>query len=248
MLSPLQVIESLGSSTTSVFNAVDHFRRESIPLTKLQNEQAIADIIGSDDLPNYSNIKEASLFFLYVVQETIVSFRSGDIPDMNNIWANAQFRCKAFIAENPWSIKEYASDESINEDGVRLKKGAKKDMAEALYNELNDGTNERTVIINAFINDLEMTKAGATTYFHNLKKKFGFNAPANTTPTRKKSTVTSTKKVSTKKVSKGQIAQTIYQEMAGSSKSDIVERIAKEANTSKAGANTYYCAAKKGSK
>ena len=95
-----------------------------------------------------------------------------------------------------------------------------------------------------------MTKAGATTYFHNLKKAHGYKAPKEESIAKtanKKSGATSIARPASKGrgPSKGAVAKTIYAEMKGQPKEAIINTIIQKTGTSKAGANTYFCAARK---
>lgn len=254
MQTPLEVIGSFGAPTDSYINATRYFQEEHNPLRKNEHEKAIAEIVGADEVPTYSNDKESRLFFLYTVQETVRAYQSGEIPDMGEVWEEVNRRAKKFIVQNPWSVKEYRVDDE--EDGTstlrpkRKKKGAKGQIAEDVYLRLNDGNNDRNTIIQAMIDEAEMSKAGATTYFHNFKKKHGFSGPKTERKKREKKAETSTpvKTEGRKKrsgPSKGQIAESVYLEMVGAEKKDIIAKIVEKTGTTPAGANTYYCAAKK---
>lgn len=250
MQTPLKIIESYGAPTDSYIGAISYLKQEMrVPFTKEEYERNIAELLDVDTVPSYSNEKEAALYFHYLVQETIRVYMDGKIPEMDVVWDEVNRRAKEFIAEAPWSIKDYSTTETADGEKPKRKKGAKKEAAEALYKKLNDGSNDRNTIIDAFISELNMSKAGATTYFHNLKKKHGYAGPK-TAPKRKKKAA-SPKKPAAKKVakkkgpSKGKVAESIYIKMKGATKKDVIARIIKETGTSPAGANTYYCAAKK---
>ena len=103
MKSPLQIIEELGAPTHSYIKAVQFFTDYDGPVySKEEFEQNIADIIGSEEVPSFSNQKESRLFFMYAVQETVRAFLGPDIPDMDQVWDTAVTRARNFIAENPW--------------------------------------------------------------------------------------------------------------------------------------------------
>lgn len=251
MQTPLEVIGSFGAPTDSFITATHFFQHERGPLKKDQYEKTIAEIVGADDVPSFTNEKESRLYFLYTVQETVRAYQNGEVPDMADVWEEVNRRAKKFIIENPWSIKDYGG---VDDDGVdipgkpkRKKKGAKGQLAEEIYLRLNNGNNDRPTIIQALIDEAEMSKAGATTYFHNFKKKHGFSGPKTERKKREKKTAP-LKKVEGKRrtgPSKGQVAEEVYLEMVGSDKKDIIAAIVEKTGTTPAGANTYYCAAKK---
>lgn len=249
MRTPLEVIADFGVSTTSFIRAIQDFNDPDRPinLTKAQYEQGIADIIGGDHPPSYHNEKEARLYFLYTVQETIRAFQT-DIPDMDQVWEEAQRRTLALIDRQPWAIKDYGTEPTSDnpDDPPKKKKGAKKEQAESLYQKMNDGLNDRPAIISALMEEVGLSKPGATTYFHNLKKQFGFSGPD--TPKRKvKDPVKKADNFTTKQVkkaikkSKAAIAREVYDELKGQPKDEIINEIKNRARTTAAGANTYYC-------
>lgn len=261
MRTPLEVIAGYGVSTTSYIRAIQQFNDldHSIILKKEQYEKGIADIVGGDHPPSFSSEKEARIYFLYVIQETIRSFSQGTIPEMDHVWEDAQRRAKQMIINQPWAVKDYCADDEgepkLDAAGnPKKRKGAKKDEAEALYKRMNDGNNDRTAIIAALIDEVGMSKAGATTYFHNLKKQFGFSGPKTEKPKRQRKTqIPSERSLSkpTKNVSrkggptKAEIAKQIYTSLRGRSKEDVIAEIIAKTGTSKAGANTYYCSCKR---
>lgn len=256
MRSPLEVIAGYGLSTSSYIQAIRQFNDLDNPviLNKKQYETAIAEIVGSDTPPSFSNEKESRIYFLYVVQETIRAF-GHSVPSMEDVWVEAQRRAKNMIESQPWAIIDYAAERNetpkIDAAGKpKKRKGAKKAEAEALYRELNDGNNDRLKLIEALMSQVGLTKGGATTYFHNMKKRFGFKGPevkkikqrkeksGPVAPPRKKT-------LARKGPTKAEIAGSVYNEMKSESKEKIIEEIIKRTGTTKAGANTYYCSCKK---
>lgn len=259
---PLGVIESFGAPTSSYLGAVNYFRYDRWEefqkpnLSQDQMEQGIADIIGIESPPRFDNPKEAELYFLYTVQETVRAFLGPDVPDMADVWEQVQQNASKLIKNNPWSIKDYSdyqpTDKEPKLDATgkpKKKKGVKKQMAKEIYFRLNDGTNDRLAIIGAFINDIGMSKAGATTYFHDMKAEYGYLGPK-TKKVRKKKAVTESAPQSEVKPkrkgrsgpSKAEIARQIFNEMHGRDKQEIKDEIIRRTGTTPAGANTYVCA------
>lgn len=254
MQTPLEIIAGYGVSNTSIIRAIQDLNDPDRPITfrKEQYERNIADIIGLQQAPSFSNEKEARIYFLYTIQETIRAFQSG-IPDMEDVWDDVLLRAKRMIENQPWAIKDcLVEDDGEPKLGAagnpKKRKGAKKDEAEALYRRMNDGNNTRPQIIAALVEEVGLSKPGATTYFHNLKKQFGFSGPEAPKPERKKrerAVRKHAKPMDHKKPSKISIARSIFQEMKDEPKERILEAIMEKANTSRAGANTYYCACRK---
>jgi hypothetical protein len=255
MRTPLEIIADYGVSTTSYIQAIQQFNNIDHPIVmeKSQYEESINEIIGGDTPPTFSSDKEARIYFLYVVQETIRAFGQGIIPDMADVWVEAQRRAKIMIQEQPWAIKEY-NTETTGEPKLdaagnpKKRKGAKKVEAEALYKRMNDGQNDRNAIIDALIADVGLSKPGATTYFHNLKKQFGYAGPEPVKKKAKKKLSAPSTPKSTKKVirpSKSEQARRIYTDLRGRPKEEVIAQIIKQTGTSPGGANTYYCSCKK---
>lgn len=252
MRTPLEIIGDYGVSTTSYLRAIQEFNgildEDPILLRKEEYEEKIAEIVGGDHPPRYRNEKEARIYFLYVVQETIRAFQT-DVPEMSDVWEDAQARAKKMIEEQPWSIKEYFTEDSgepkLDAAGnPKRRKGAKKEEAEALYVKMNDGKNDRPSIIAALVDEVGLSKAGATTYFHNLKSKFGFAGPK-TEKKKRKPKVKADPKPKTEKKKRGptkkQQAVEIYTRLKGQPKDVVMAEIMQQTGTTKAGANTYYC-------
>ena len=257
MNTPLEIITSYNVPTSSYIRAIQTLNDADCPIlfSKEQYEKNIAEIIGAEIAPTFSSEKEARIYFLYTVQETIRAFNfSASIPDMESVWKNIQLRASKLIQEQPWLVKDYSADTDgepkVDAAGNPVRrKGAKKEECEILYQQLNDGVNTRVDIIASLMEEVGMTKPGATTYFHNMKKKFGFSGPA-PIKTKRKRDATPPKESKhvpskVKKISKSKIAEQVFKEMIGCDKNEVLDEIVKRANTSRAGANTYYCACKK---
>lgn len=252
MKTPLEIIADFGADTNSYIAAVQYLSAKT--LTKEQYEQGIADIVGAEHCPTFSNEKEARLYFLYVVQETVRAFGTGDVPEMSDIYVESVRRARKFISNNPYVIKDYQPRNAplnVNPHKTSHKKGDKKRQALSIYKSMNNGVNTRDDIIKTLMEKVDMTKAGATTYFHAMRKEHGFSGPAS--PRKPKATkepkVITVKAPKGKKkingMTKGAIARQVYTEMSGKPKADVIAEIVKRAQTTKAGANTYFCACKK---
>lgn len=255
---PIEIIAGYGAPTDS-FNAAIRFFNNKGMMTERQYASGIKELLGADDVPSFKNEKEARIVFLYVVQETLrVYIEDNIVPDMAAVWEEVIDRSSVFLAKNPWSIKTYGTvNGETKVDAVGLpkkKKGKKKEMAIDIYCRMNDGTTERGTIIQAFMDEIGMTKAGATTYFHNMKKEYGFRGPK-TQRGRKPNSTTTTTATPTEpgkrgrkpegKMSKAKIAEQVYLRMKGQPKKEILAVIVEESGTTPAGANTYYCMWKK---
>jgi len=133
--------------------------------------------------------KEARTIAMYLVEYTMLesigtdkvcTFEQVDLPDPETIppldpqalLAKATTKALAYIEENPWVFAVAEDDEpKLDAQGKpKRKKGAKQEEAARIYQEVEGG--EKKVIIERFMAELDMSKAGATTYFYNMRKKF----------------------------------------------------------------------------
>jgi hypothetical protein len=76
------------------------------------------------------------------------------------------------MTENSWIFAEPEDVPKMDSAGnPKRKKGAKQEEAARIYSEnKSDG---KAKIIELFMSELDMSKAGATTYFYNMRKKLG---------------------------------------------------------------------------
>lgn len=256
MKAPLEVLEEFSIPTYSFIAAITHLSNIEEKRgwwRQDEYEKFTAEVIGLTSHPQFENQRTARLYFHYAVQETVRAFvnAAGELPDMEEVWVDVERRVREFIVANPWSVKEFNGEQTDENGNTKPKKGEKKEQALSLYRKMNDGKTTRTQIITSLIEEVGMTKAGATTYFHNLKKEYGFSGPKEERRKRAKK-VSISKSVKRAKKDKGpskaSIAEKIYLEMRDAEqfgKADIITRIVEEAGTTPAGANTYFCAARK---
>lgn len=242
MKTPLQVIADFGCPTHSYIAAMQHFGdREDLSIE--QYRAGIQEVVGLTELPETESYHFAKVLFLYVVQETIRAYLTGIVPDMAEIYVHAISRTYEYIKSNPWAVTRFNImhglldvEETNPETGVvtiTKPKQAKKDVTERIFKEFKARGASRQDIIDTFILETGMSKAGATTYFHSLKKTLGF-----------KESDTDEKKL-IKVESKQDLAERVYQESQDKSKPAMIALFIEKLGTSKLGAQTYYYACKK---
>lgn len=180
MQTPLEIIAGLGAPTDSCIKAIAHLKHERNPLSKHQAEQHIAAMLVSVDVPSYSTEKEANLRFLYLVQETLRLHNEGKVLEMDKVWDEANCRADQFIAEQPWSIKDYNEPNRKStvkpttkpEKKGRKKKGPSKGkVAEEIYLKMKDA--DKADVLKEIVKVTGTTPAGANTYYCAAKKKHG---------------------------------------------------------------------------
>jgi hypothetical protein len=231
MKTPLQIISDYGCPTDSFIDAIHHFSSRE-DLSHEQYVKGIKDIVGLDDLEDMSYVMVRTLF-LYLVQETIRANMNNIIPDMDTLFVECVNKATKHITENPWAVMRFTTQTTCNEDddSVQISRGGKKEITERLFKELKAKGASRSDIISAFEESTGMSKAGATTYFHALKKEFGFIEKKNG------------EKVP-KKESKQAIADRLYQQAEDKSKENLIPLFAEQLGTTKLGAQTYYYSCK----
>jgi hypothetical protein len=179
MLNPLTIINRLNISTNNHIDAVQDAKALYWKTPK-QFRQGIVDLV--DDAIDTTTIddKHVRHLFYYLIQNFVKT--KDEVP------LNIQAIVKTSLADTDrlmgriyggdlhylLHLEEYGGD-VINQDGTTThtssgRKGQKKDKAAVLYAESKD-TLSRHQIIDLFMKELSMSKAGATTYFYNLVKK-----------------------------------------------------------------------------
>ena len=240
MKPPLKIISEYGCSTDSYVAAIQFLTQQDVD--KSEYERRVQEIIGLPEPPECESWFSARVLFLYVIQETIREFNTGLIPLMEDIYHIAVERATNYIENNPWNETRFNIehglkdvDDDVLEGGpiISTKKGAKKDVTERLFKDLKSTGASRQKIIDAFVEQVGMSKAGSTTYFHALKKEFGFSERENPE--------TETPKVE----SKQDLAERLYKQSADKSKATIIALFTDKLGTSKLGAQTYFYACKK---
>ncbi len=241
MKTPLQIIADYGCPTNSAIFAIKHLSERN-DLTYDEYKKGIQDIIGLSEPPEIASYFEAKVLFRYIIQETINAYNAGLIPIMESVFLVARIKSEQYMEANPWSETGFnvahgltERDEIDPETGelVPIKqKGAKKEVTEQLFKKMKSNGHSRQDIIEAFIAETGMSKAGATTYFHALKKEFGFKEVAGETK-------------SNKPESKQELAERLYQESPDKSKPTMITLFTEKLETSKLGAQTYYYSCKK---
>ena len=176
MKDPISIIADLGVPTESFSAAIHHFY-DRVDFSKDRYESLIAEIIGLDNPPTFESIKEAKLYFLYTIQETVRAFNTGTVPDMDDLWDAIVVKTKTMIARSPWSIKEYdtyaTGEPKLDAMGKpKPKKGAKKELARQVYLDNNHRTMKRKEWIELLMEKVGLSQGGASTYYANLKKEY----------------------------------------------------------------------------
>lgn len=165
-------LNELNIPTNSVIRAVQDFNeRYNEGFSTEQFEQIVQNILGRkyNLMPKseYARIQAG-----YVVQEAVTRHVGGFGVDADDVFDVATQKAEKLIAEMPWVFAKPEEEVKLDAAGKpKRKKGAKQEAAAEIYKEMKGG--DKKDIIERFMKDLDMSKAGATTYFYNMRKKFG---------------------------------------------------------------------------
>lgn len=112
----------------------------------------------------------------YVIQVAIQHHIDGAASSPLDIYHEATARAEVYVKENPWVFAVKEEEVKLDANGKpKRKKGAKQEEAARIFQEMTEGVDPADVrkeVIGAFMEELDMSKAGATTYFYNMRKKF----------------------------------------------------------------------------
>lgn len=192
MLNVIHTLEHMGISSTCYTQAVQEVR-EQINGKVTEAKRIIHQLIEIDeDLVQFADVDEALMVTQALVEEAIKNGGSvGNDPE--EAFANAKKRYQEVRSKlrNKWMFvkpesmsvtitetKEVGGVETqvaVNKEGG-FKKGEKERLAMELYQKFQKESpdpNNNQAFIGILMKELGMSKAGATTYNYNMKKKFG---------------------------------------------------------------------------
>lgn len=179
MISVTQVLDRLHIDSQSRLRAVQDIRTlvENSPSPLSAARSIISNLVPAGVDVDIDDEIEARMTAQHLVDRALCL---GDKYDPNQELLKAAQKIAAFHKSDPWFFwtKTYSTIETTTEDrqGVAvqvkadgtLKKGGKQVIAQALYAEHKALDNQS--IIKIFMKELDMSKAGATTYLYNCKK------------------------------------------------------------------------------
>ncbi len=169
-MSPIEYLKAQSIPTHSYIKAVQYINARWDTLSGEDFESKIRDLMDNDGIE--ISHKHARYVYLYLVQEIIRTSFSTDQFDLNALLSLSVERAMKFVGENEYVFAEKDTPVKLDSKGKpKKKKGWKRDEAERMYQE-NKGMLKKD-FMDLLIKELDMTKAGAQTYFYNCKKKFG---------------------------------------------------------------------------
>lgn len=175
MVNVIEQIQAYDIPHTSYLQAIAHMRMKYDELSVDHAIDMIKNLTGVDVKVDEGELKEeiARLILLYVVQEAIRMSQYSQTIVPCDLVTLALEKTDKFIKDHEWVFAKL--EEEVKIDPIsgkpKMKKGKKQEMAAVLYQEyIKEGKDK---IMEVFQKELDMSKAGARTYFYNMKKKFG---------------------------------------------------------------------------
>lgn len=166
-MNALELLQSLDIDTTSRINALRdvkgmNFDREGYI-------ELVHQLTGDND---YSDDDHHARFTALYLVTDIVEGQKTDSIDL----ASAHEKAVNYLSKNKWVMAErettsyYKAKTTVDALGnPRQKKGAKKEKAIKFWNNNQGNFSTRKEWVNALMENIGLTQAGASTYYHNLK-------------------------------------------------------------------------------
>ena len=186
MQNPIAVLQKKGINITNYLGAVQNVKELNWTNGK-QYREAITELAG--DVSEFGAFDDltAKYFYLYLVQNVVRRHTGVDVVTAEQLLSNSfssalnmaervrhgDMSFAASLEDNAALICGTIVDENGEVVQVRSgRKGEKKDRAIELYTTNRDKIT-RNEMIALFMKELDMSKAGATTYVYNCKKEVG---------------------------------------------------------------------------
>lgn len=192
-MNAIQNIQSLGFNTDSYLvcaREVNNTYSNSL-MSKSVSESIMRDTFGV--VVETEHDKAANVALRYMITEYVRSAEKGVVLSSTDLIQIATQKTKSFFIDQPWMIPGSRSsiqdipealevvDVPVEEikiarvmvgtKTIKPKKGLKQEAAKRIY-EANRGQPNKDIIA-LFMSQLDMSKPGATTYLHNMKKAMG---------------------------------------------------------------------------
>ena len=192
-MNAIQNIQSLGFNTDSYLvcaREVNNTYSNSL-MSKSVSESIMKDTFGV--VVETEHDKAANVALRYMITEYVRSAEKGVVLSSTDLVQIATQKTKSFFIDQPWMVPGSRSsiqdipealevvDVPVEEikiarvmvgtKTIKPKKGLKQEAAKRIY-EANRGQPNKDIIA-LFMSQLDMSKPGATTYLHNMKKAMG---------------------------------------------------------------------------
>lgn len=188
------IIQNLSNAGFEIHSYLAAARQANERFSTVSREKAVKvmkELFGF--VVDVSNDVEASIALRYMIAESVRKHVDGFVVTEDDVRKFGVEKTKEFFLKNPWKNPNFNSElkdvptgieivdvpveeikisrKNVNGKVIKPKKGLKQEAARKIY-EANRGA-ENSVIIKLFMEQLDMSKAGATTYLYNMKKAAG---------------------------------------------------------------------------
>lgn len=128
-------------------------------------------LISGEDFnsDNYDILRKT---YAYLVVGVIQELDHTDKLDGKKLLATAEAKATKLVTDNPWMFARPEAEPKLDANGhTKPRKGAKKELAKQIYAEqIEDKGLSRKEAIAILVEEVDMSPAGASTYYANLKK------------------------------------------------------------------------------
>lgn len=140
---------------------------EEVESKGLTDEKILSRLkeLSGEDSPELKTSPQIKMTYKYFIQNVIRDNINNNPIDAVQSLNNAITNADDFIKNNPWAFAEGNESTTANSN----KKQTKQDRAEQLF--LENEKLDRQEMYELFMKELDMSIAGARTYYRNLRKK-----------------------------------------------------------------------------
>lgn len=166
MLDPISILARKGITTTSFSGAVQDIKEKDQTVFNWQRE--LNDLMGelAFDIDDEELLRYT---YLYVVQAVVRNHILKGPIDYKQLMQKAFDDAKVMVYRVNEGDMSFVKATGEDDSGIG-RKASKGDMAVEIFNRLKENGGKKA-IIQAFMDELDMSKAGATTYYYATKKK-----------------------------------------------------------------------------
>lgn len=164
-MKPIEILENqYGVPTHSFFQAINCVKSRDCGLDEVEYRSRINQILGVH--VDISDTREAEYTYYYVIQNLVKNHISSITESNKDLYARSHRQACGFIGSHHYCFAQ----DSVDQNGdLAPRKQTKQELAAQIFNDNKDS--DKKIVIGLFMEKLNMSKAGATTYYYNLKKK-----------------------------------------------------------------------------
>lgn len=175
MVDVIEQIKAYDIPTNSFAQAVRYMTEDPGKYAEISLDDAMLMIrnITEIEVPPPGDELTTRYTLFYIVQEAVRLHVLGSDVEPKTVYNLGVQKATGLFEKNPWMLAKPEQEEKVDEltGKPKMKKGKKQELAPELYQKHRDEGKDK--IIEVFQTELDMSKAGARTYYYNMRKKFG---------------------------------------------------------------------------